>query len=222
MAAIAKTVLSDQIVDVLRKRIIAGGFDDAGPIRQDALAAELGVSKIPLREAFAKLEQEGLLISRANHGYFVSPLSIGEALDVFDLRLKLEPAATSEASVRRGEQEIEAARRAMMELNEATIAHAPALGALNRAYHLALVRPCRRPVTVQIIERLHFLTERYIVKYIEKRGRNVMTAVAHSDLFEAWAMGHARHVEALAAQHIQSALDDLSTELHEEVALQAE
>ena len=112
MSSFGKTVLSQQIIDSLRDRIIAGGFEAGQPIRQDALAAKLGISKIPLREAFAKLEQEGLIVSRANRGYFVSPLSTEEALDVFDLRLKLEPAATAEASLRLEAPEIEIARRA--------------------------------------------------------------------------------------------------------------
>jgi DNA-binding FadR family transcriptional regulator len=43
------------------------------PIRQDALAAELGMSKIPVREALARLEQVGLLVSRTNRAYFVHP-----------------------------------------------------------------------------------------------------------------------------------------------------
>jgi DNA-binding FadR family transcriptional regulator len=45
------------------------------PIRQDALAAELRVSKIPLREALARLEQDGLVVSYANRGFFVRPMS---------------------------------------------------------------------------------------------------------------------------------------------------
>ena len=175
MASIAKTVLSDQIIDVVRARVIAGAFDIGAPIRQDALAAELGVSKIPLREAFAKLEQEGLIVSRANRGYFVSPLSIEEALDVFDLRLRLEPSATAEASVRVDEEEIAAARGWLAEVNEAIAANSPSAGALNRKYHVALARPCRRPVTVQIIERLHFLSERYVVKHLQGGDRNART-----------------------------------------------
>jgi len=213
MAAITKTVLSDQIIDVLRKRIIAGGFDVGAPIRQDALAAELGVSKIPLREAFAKLEQEGLIVSHANRGYFVSPLSIEEALDVFDLRLKLEPVATAEACVRLDPEEIEAARRALAVLDEAIATADPAAGELNRGFHVALARPGRRPVTVQIIERLHCISERYVVKHLETNGHNARAVVEHRELFEAWASGSSERVATLAAQHILGTRDDLVREL---------
>ena len=213
MTGIIKTVLSDQIIDVLRKRIIAGGFDSGAPIRQDALAAELGVSKIPLREAFAKLEQEGLIVSHANRGYFVSPLSIEEALDVFDLRLKLEPSAVAEASTRLGSEEIEATRRALAEFNEAIAENRPTSGELNREFHIALARPCRRPVTLQIIERLHFISERYTVKHLGGNGRDEREVAMHRDLYNAWATAQAERAESLATRHILSTRDDLMREL---------
>src|SRR5690606_19428292 len=83
--------LSDQLVDLVRDRILSGAAAPNSPIRQDALAGELGISKIPLREALARLEQEGLLLSQANRGFFVRALTTGEAEEVFALRLKLEP-----------------------------------------------------------------------------------------------------------------------------------
>lgn len=63
MSIVVQT-LSEQIFSLVRDRIISGRIPVDTAIRQDALAAELGVSKIPLREALARLEQEGLLISR--------------------------------------------------------------------------------------------------------------------------------------------------------------
>ena len=53
--------LSDHLVEAMRERILSSQLSPDQPIRQDVLAAEMGVSKIPLREALARLEQEGLL-----------------------------------------------------------------------------------------------------------------------------------------------------------------
>ncbi|MGO7251940.1 GntR family transcriptional regulator, partial [Rhizobium brockwellii] len=74
---------------IIRERIISGDLPEEQPIRQDALANELGVSKIPLREALARLEQEGLLTSQANRGFFVRSLGAGEAEEIYELRLAL-------------------------------------------------------------------------------------------------------------------------------------
>ena len=91
--------LADRIFAIVRERIIAGAIPPDRPIRQDALAAELGVSKIPLREAMARLEQEGLLHGVANRGYMIGALSVEQAEDIYGLRLKIEPMAAASAAL---------------------------------------------------------------------------------------------------------------------------
>jgi DNA-binding GntR family transcriptional regulator len=213
MTRIVKTGLADQIFEIVRERIIRGELGDKTPIRQDALAAELGVSKIPLREAFARLEQDGLVVLEANRGFFVSPLSADEAYDVFDLRLKLEPAAVAEAAVRAGDADRAAARRALEALNQATDRRAAAAAALNRAFHMALVRPLRRRVTTLILERLQVVAERYVVKHLEPTGRNARAIGEHDALYAAWAAGEADKAAKLSATHIETTLRDLRAEL---------
>ena len=77
--------LSDQLVSLVRDRILSGKVQPNSPIRQDALANELGISKIPLREALTRLEQEGLVNSHTNRGFFVRDLSASEAEEVYAL-----------------------------------------------------------------------------------------------------------------------------------------
>jgi DNA-binding GntR family transcriptional regulator len=81
--------ISDRLVDIIRDRILSGEIPPSVAIRQDSLAAELQISKIPLREALARLEQDGLLVSHPNRGFFVRALSTREAEEVFALRLKI-------------------------------------------------------------------------------------------------------------------------------------
>jgi DNA-binding GntR family transcriptional regulator len=61
--------VSDQVHSAVRDRILTGQIRPETPVRQDALSAELGVSKIPLREALTRLEQDGLVSSLPNRGY---------------------------------------------------------------------------------------------------------------------------------------------------------
>ncbi len=213
MTIIQKVGLADQLFDAVRERIVRGELSGDAPIRQDALAAEFGVSKIPLREAFARLEQDGLVLSKANRGFFVSSLSAEEAYDVFDLRLKLEPAAVAEAAARAGEADRAAARGALAALNQATQARAASVAALNRAFHMALVRPSGRRVTMAILERLQIVAERYVVKHLEPTGRNARAIGEHDALYAAWAAGRADEAAKLSAAHIESTLRDLRIEL---------
>ncbi len=213
MSLLVKRGLADQIFDLVRDRIVSGALSSETPIRQDALASELGVSKIPLREAFAKLEQEGLVLSHVNRGFFVRPLSADEAYDVFDLRLKIEPDAVAWACARARPLDLDVARTALTALNRAIEAHQSDAAALNRAFHMALIRPGGRLVTLQMVERLQVIAERYVCKHLEPIGRNDQAVAEHNALFEAWAAGQAECAAELNAAHIAHTLADLRAQL---------
>lgn len=201
--------LSEQIFALVRDRIISGKIPVDAAIRQDALAAELGVSKIPLREALARLEQDGLLLSQANRGFFVRPLSTDEVDEVYALRLKIEPEAVGEASKLAKDADRRAAHDALIALDKASVADKSAVGRLNRAYHMALVRPLHRPVTLQIIERLNIISERYVGKHLEPAGRDDRAQKEHTTMYQLWAAGKSEEVQQMMHNHIASTLEDL-------------
>lgn len=201
--------LSEQIFDLVRDRIVSGSVPANVALRQDALAAELGVSKIPLREALARLEQEGLLVSQPNRGFFVRPLSSEEAEEVYALRLKIEPDAIVVAAKRAGDADRASARLALDALDRAIDKGTEDVGRLNRAFHLALVRPARQPLTFQVVERLHIIAERYVRKHLEPIGRDVRANEEHEEILAAWNAGDAGRVGELTHQHIASTLSDL-------------
>ncbi|MDQ8757792.1 GntR family transcriptional regulator [Sphingosinicella sp. LHD-64] len=213
MGGIVTRNLPDQLVELLRERILSGIAAPGDPVRQDALAAELGVSKIPLREAMARLEQEGLLRSEANRGYFVRELTAAEAREVYDLRLNLEPAAAAAAAANATTEDREIAEAALEALDAATEAHEAQVGVLNRAFHLALVRPARQSVTFEIIERLHILSERYVRKHLEPHGRDSRANREHRDLLDAWLARDGKTVSTLLSAHIGQTQDDLARQL---------
>ncbi|MGN7161503.1 GntR family transcriptional regulator [Sphingomonas sp. SAFR-052] len=204
--------LSDQLVDLVRDRILAGNVEQDRAIRQDALAAELGVSKIPLREALTRLEQEGLLRSRANHGYFVRELTIDEAEEVYALRLRLEPDVAALAATHATEAERETATRTLARLDAATNAHGDGVGAFNRAFHLALLRPSRQPITTTMLERLHVLGERYVRKHLEPLGRDQRANDEHARLLDRWLARDAAAVRDAMYAHIEQTVLDLRSQ----------
>jgi DNA-binding GntR family transcriptional regulator len=204
--------LSEQLVDLVRDRILAGQVDVDRAIRQDALAAELGVSKIPLREALTRLEQEGLVRSRANRGYFVRELSIAEAEEVYALRLKLEPQVAALAAERATDEERAVAMQTLAQLDEVTNAHGDGVGAFNRAFHLALLRPSRQPITTTMLERLHVLGERYVRKHLEPRGRDQRANDEHAQLLDSWLARDLPTVTERMYAHIEQTVLDLRRE----------
>lgn len=201
--------LSEQLVDLVRDRILTGSVPPEQSIRQDALAAELGISKIPLREALTRLEQEGLIDNRVNRGYFVKPLAAAEAEEVYSLRLKLEPKLVAHAAERASEVEREHAVRAHAALADVTGAHDKGVGAFNRAFHLALIRPSGQTITTHLLERLHVLGERYVRKHLEPLGRDRRANDEHQALLDLWLAKDGKAVAKAVRAHIQSTLVDL-------------
>lgn len=198
------------LADRLRERILSGTDAPDQPLRQDAIAAELGVSKIPLREAMARLEREGLVRAEPNRGWFVRPLDAAEAHEVFELRLSLEPELAAIAAADAEEADRAAAAEALAGLERAA---APERGAANRAFHLSLVRPADRQVTFDIVERLHVLSDRYVRKHLEPQGRDERADAEHRALLDAWLARDGATVEALLTDHIARTLDDLDRQL---------
>jgi DNA-binding GntR family transcriptional regulator len=78
---------------------------------------------------------------------------------------------------------------------------------------MALIRPGGRPVTMQTVERLQVIAERYVVKHLEPSGRPARASSEHRALFDAWAAGDARKATDLSAAHISATLADLRDEL---------
>ena len=92
--------LSERVAEALRERIISGRLPAGSKLNERELSAELDVSRIPLREALPLLEAEGFIHSEARSGSFVHTFTLRDAVEVFDLRLRLEPFAAQCAALR--------------------------------------------------------------------------------------------------------------------------
>jgi DNA-binding GntR family transcriptional regulator len=84
---------SAMIADQLRERILDGSFAPGEQISEVQLAARLGMSRGPVREAVQRLAQEGLLVSHRNRGVFVLDLDVGDIEDVYRGRRAVEKEA---------------------------------------------------------------------------------------------------------------------------------
>lgn len=212
MTIIVKT-LSDQVFEVVREQIVTGQLGEDAPIRQDALANRLGVSKIPLREALARLEQDGLLTSQANRGYVVRPMTTAELDEIYDLRLKIEPEAAAFASTVATDEDRTAVLDAFRRLDRAAASELGQVAIRNREFHTALVRPGGRDLTTQLVQRLTIFAERYVVAHLQPAGRDARAHHEHHELLEAWLGRDSRRVKKVLTEHIRGTADDLRAQL---------
>src|SRR5580693_1917053 len=89
--AYRENVASHRIADSLRIAILDGSYLPGARIRQEDVAARAGASRIPVREALRMLDSEGLVTLVANSGAWVTKLTLGECVETYLIRERLEP-----------------------------------------------------------------------------------------------------------------------------------
>src|SRR5215510_12062973 len=93
----ASVLTNESIADSLRADILRGNLKSGQALKQDEIAAQFGVSKIPVREALVQLKAEGLVNFYPNRGAFVSEISSAEADEIYVMRIALETAVLARA-----------------------------------------------------------------------------------------------------------------------------
>jgi DNA-binding GntR family transcriptional regulator len=90
----------DQVYGVIRERILAGDLPRGARVHQEDVAADLGVSRTPVREALRRLAAEGLIEMRTNRGARVTDLAPDDMDQPYEARLLVEPGAARLAAQR--------------------------------------------------------------------------------------------------------------------------
>ena len=96
----AETVAA-RISRILAERIVAGQLAPGTRLRQDHIAGEFGASHVPVREAFRRLEAQGLAVSEPRKGVRVAGFDLSEVKEVAAMRAALEELALRHAAARR-------------------------------------------------------------------------------------------------------------------------
>lgn len=203
LAETLSRTVTERVTETIRSRILTGGYAPGAPLRQDAVAAELGVSRIPLREALNHLQAEGLVEGAAHRGFVVRGMGRAEAEEIFRLRLLLEPCAVAEGARRASaEDHLKLARQ----LDRLKVAYAgnelDKSAELNRVFHVSLTLPDRRRLTAELLNRLHAASQRYVNLHLTGGGRNVQVNIEHQMIYDAWRAGDGAKVAGLTTDHI--------------------
>lgn len=90
----------------IKKMIFSRKLLPEQPVREEKLAAELNISRTPLREALSRLEYEKLVLRRLNGRLKIAPVSAKEAKEIFQVRAMLESVVVEEATENATEQDL--------------------------------------------------------------------------------------------------------------------
>lgn len=134
---VAVPSVAERVAHELRFQLAEGLLLPGARLTEAALAEELGVSRNTVREAFAELASERLLVRQPNRGVFVASLGAGDIHDVYTVRRAIEV-----STIRNGgtTEQIAAVRAAVDEGKKAAAANDnEGLGSANQHFHRAIV-----------------------------------------------------------------------------------
>jgi DNA-binding GntR family transcriptional regulator len=205
-APIKRSTLSGMTLEALRDGILRGHYPEGEPLRQDAIAVELGVSRIPVREALRQLEAEGLVTFNPHRGAVVSTLSLDEIIELFELRAEIESdllrRAMPSMTPATHKEVLEVLDRYERALVDGEVA---VWGELNWEFHRRLYEPSGREFTLGIVAKLHQHSDRYlrmqlVLTHAETRARD-----EHREIAAAARRGDAKLGVKLMREHILGA-----------------
>ncbi len=198
--------------DELRRRILAGTFPAGMQLRQDALATELGMSRIPIREALVQLEAEGLVTILPHRGAVVAALSPEEVTELFELRALIEPALLRRSAPALTADDYAELHTILDEYSaELRAKHVARWGELNTQFHRLLYRHAGRPRSLALAESLLRSCDLHTRLQLAHTGGQERAEREHADLVRLCEAGRVEEACALLQAHIEHvgrALDD--------------
>jgi DNA-binding GntR family transcriptional regulator len=196
---LVRSTVVDMVVDDLRRRILSGELAPGTPLRQEALAEELGVSRIPLREAIRLLSSEGLVDLQPHRGAFVVPVLIEDVKEFFELRGQLEPWLLRLAVPEQTEADLAQAEDLVAAMEDAD---AGAWSGLNWRLHAALYRAANRPFAMNLVRTLHEKSGRYLDGRIISAPQRIQARCEHLALIALCRRGDATAAALELERHI--------------------
>jgi DNA-binding GntR family transcriptional regulator len=212
MAQLNVTSVVDQAYTAIRDRIDDGRLARGTRLHQEDLAAELGVSRTPVREALRRLAAEGRVELLTNRGARVADIDLAAMPEPYEARLVIEPGAAALAA-RRGLSAPQARRlRAAIQAQRAGAGDMQRSFSANRDFHLGLVEASGNTLLLQFAEHLWVarIGAAIYERQAETRERMLLDADEHEAILEAVERGDARKAESLARKHVADALRRLS------------
>lgn len=204
---IPRQSLTSAVAEKIREQIIRGEIAEGAQLRQDAIALQFQVSRIPVREALRQLEAEGLVNIVPNRGAVVPVLSPSDIEELFAIRALLEPEVLKFSIPHLTDEDFDQAdavlKRYAIELRRNE--HMSSWGRLNWQFHSILYSRANRPYFMSVIRNVNNNGERYTRLQLYLTHGIKRANQEHHDILELCRKRDVPGATKLLRQHIQYA-----------------
>jgi len=199
---------SEQAYDRLRRAIIDGEFRPGERLTEVAIAAMFGISRTPVREAFARLAKDGLVRNAKGSGIEVVDPSL-ELTDIYYIREAIEGCAARLAALRATDEEIARILDLAQASRNADPTDVETRAQLNLEFHLAITTAARAPRLERLVSdyRELFASPRSLQRYTPSETRTVIDD--HGRIAEAIRDRDPDAAEKAIRDHLRRAYDVL-------------
>lgn len=209
LAKLEQRTTPDTVADTLREAILDGTLPAGAKLRETQIAAELGISRAPLREAFRRLEEEGLILKVPFVGAFVAEISESSINDIARLRAVLEPWALREGWDTLQSEKLPYLRSLIDRLDAA--AHESNIQdgtAAHLAFHRTIYESAGNEALVNLWRGWENQLRLFLAADYRAYDDPMWTHHAHASLLETIVRGDLRAAQKLIASHIHGAATD--------------
>ncbi|MFD1330088.1 GntR family transcriptional regulator [Mycoplana ramosa] len=200
MTAPNDDTIASRISRILADRIVTGELAPGTKLRQDHFAEEFGASHVPVREAFRRLEAQGLVVSEPRRGVRVAAFDLKEVREVAQMRAALEVLALRHAAPHLTPSILD-------EAEQATIAGDNSRDVrswedANRRFHRLILSPCGMPRLLAAIDDLHAASARFLFATWRSEWE-VRTDHDHRAILAFLRQGKIDNAAAVLERHVQ-------------------
>lgn len=212
ISPVARESTASYIARQLRSAIMYGSLAPGTQLGEAALAAQLEVSRGPLREAMQRLVQEGILRSEPNRGLFVIELGDDDVHDVYVARAAVERAAVRSILAHEPDEAVTALEDALARMVDAAeAADLTALSDADLAFHEVLVDQARSPRLRRMHQTLLVETRMCMAELERTYQRADEVVDEHRGIIDALRDGDRQQLDDMITAHMDDALARLLT-----------
>ncbi len=220
--SLATQSLVDRVSHAVRRAILEGRLRPGEALSISDLAADLGVSHSPVREALQRLSGQGLVVLRPARTAIVAPLELDDLREIYRLRKLIEVDAAVRAAPQLTKDDISRLERELSAMSDAAV-DSDEFWDGHTAFHSALMRPVMTPRLQRMVTELWHAGERYLrIVYIETDVLATRSPYdRHAPLLQAARSGRGSTVGKALTEHLDGNEREIVKSLQESISDQA-